>query len=420
MPAWFHYDTDYTLLASMRDSVRFAVEHTLVPYQKRLCCKSSFVTCGGRIMHWHDFGDLEGPGWAANAVGGAYEIHCYARHTTDPAMARKAVLLLDHVLEDGFVDHDSGFVTGYRHTKTDRLYLNYQRNNDWFCAGSMAKIGFQMLLFADCLGNDPRATRLLDLATKMAAWIHAKIRPLPNGWYPKRTTRFLEHYPKHPWAGNDPVFDCSGDGLFIVQLMTALTGRGLADYRDEIRRRIEAFTAMGGAFGSINHDTRDKHENVSYAVGFRVLREAARLLGDDKIRRFAYERCLGGLDQFKMREDRNGCATKGLLFMEKSWNTAYMWENAEAALAYVEAFEETGRTEFRDEAFAILQAISKHHHGPHGFLTEGVDWNNHVGRQHHYWRARYGDIKYTEPLLNNLHVTEPTLHLVRLCPELEG
>ena len=32
------------------------------------------------------------------------------------------------------------------------------------------------------------------------------------------------------------------------------------------------------------------------------------------------------LDQFKMREDRNGVATKGLLFMEKSWDTAYLWE----------------------------------------------------------------------------------------------
>ena len=26
-------------------------------------------------MGWHDFGNLEGPGWAANAVGGAYEIY---------------------------------------------------------------------------------------------------------------------------------------------------------------------------------------------------------------------------------------------------------------------------------------------------------------------------------------------------------
>ncbi|MHC4440419.1 MAG: DUF2961 domain-containing protein, partial [Planctomycetota bacterium] len=59
----------YTILDSVRDSVRFA-EITLVPYKGKLCCKSSFVDQDGNIMGWHDFGNLEGPGWAANAVGG--------------------------------------------------------------------------------------------------------------------------------------------------------------------------------------------------------------------------------------------------------------------------------------------------------------------------------------------------------------
>jgi len=47
-------------------------------------------------------------------------------------------------------------------------------------------------------------------------------------------------------------------------------------------------------------------------------------------------------------------------------------------------------------------------------LTEGVDWNNHVGKQHHFNQAEYGDIKYTEPLLNNLHIVEPTLLVIKL------
>ena len=59
------------------------------------------------------------------------------------------------------------------------------------------------------------------------------------------------------------------------------------------------------------------------------------------IRRFADDRCLGGLDQFKMTEDRNGVATRGLLWMERSWDTAYLWENAEAALALFEAAHDT-------------------------------------------------------------------------------
>ena len=418
MASWFHYDSDYTLVDSMHDSVRFAVDHNHIPYHSHLCAKSTFVDCRARIMHWHDFGDLEGPGWAANAVGGACEIYAYAMRFGDRVRARKALLVLEHVLDDGFVDYQTGFIVGYRDTRTDKSCLNFKHNDDWFCAGSMAKIGFQLLEFSDLLRDERRVADMRTVATKMAEWIHAIIKPLPNGWYPKRSTRAGKDFRTHSWGDEDPVFEKSGDGLFIVQLMVALTARGLADWTGEIRRAIKVFMDAGGIFGAINHDTRDEHENVAYAVAFRVLRAAANLLNDEKTRRFAYDRCLGGLDRFKLREDRNGVTCKGLLYMEDLWDTAYLWENAEAALAYVEAFEESGNTTFRDEAFTILHAISKHHHGPYGFLTEGVDWNNWVGRKHHFRRAKYGDIRYTEPLLNNLHHTEAALRLIRLCPEL--
>lgn len=413
------FERDYTIIDSMRDSVRFTVEKTLVPYKNNLCCKSSFVDCHGRIMHWHDFGNLEGPGWAANAVGGAWELYEYAKWADEPEIAQKAVKVLDHVLDDGFVNHETGFVVGYRDTSKDKLCLNFLHNNDWFCAGSMAKIGFQMLLFADSLGDDPRAERLRNVATKMAEWIHVHIRPGRYGWYPRRS--FPDGRPccTNAWGGpGDPQYEISGDGMFVIQLMTGLTRRGLADWEGEIRRTIGVFMEHDGCFGSINHDTYDDEESVAFSVAFRVLRAAADLLAEPKYRDFAYDKCLASLDRYKMKENRNGVATKGLLWMEATWDTAYLWESAEAALAYCEAYEEIGREWFRDEALTILQAISKHHHGPYGFLTEGVDWNNHVGRQHHFWRVKYGDIKYTEPLLNNQHIIEPTLHLLRLCPEL--
>jgi hypothetical protein len=52
----------------------------------------------------------------------------------------------------------------------------------------------------------------------------------------------------------------------------------------------------------------------------------------------------------------------------------------------------------------VLLAAAAHHYGDAGFLTEGVDWNNHVTRRHHVDGALYGAINYTEPLLNNLHL----------------
>ncbi|MBM4024936.1 MAG: hypothetical protein FJ280_05945 [Planctomycetes bacterium] len=406
-------DPEYTILDSARDSVRFTVERTLTEYQGHLCSKSSFVDKDGNIMGWHDFGNLEGPGWAANAVGGAYELYAFGRYRKDPGLQKTALSVLDHVLENGFIDYETGFITGYRETTTNRFCLNYQHKNNWFCPGSMAKIAYQLLIFSD-LVDGPRQAKMRTVAVKTADWIHRNIRPTANGWYPRRCHPDGAHYPQNAYGHGDILFEKSGDGLFIVQLNTALTQRGLADYRRPVREKVQVFIACGGLFGSINHDTYDEHENVAYSVAFRTLREAATLLNDDAVRAFAYDKCLAGLDQFKMTDDRNGVSTKGLLYMEKSWDTAYLWENAEAALAYFEAYADTGRDSYKNDGLTILRAIARHHQRDTGFLTEGVDWNNHVGKQHHFHEAEYGDIKYTEPFLNNLHIVEPTLLAVRL------
>ena len=405
-------DPSYTILDSARDSVRFA-EWTLVPFGSRLCSKSSFIDKDGNIMGWHDFGNLEGPGWAANAAGGAYELYMFARHEKDAALRHKAILLLDHVLEDGFIDHETGFIVGYRETTTDKYCLNYQHKSNWFCPGSMAKIAYQLLIFSDEL-DGPRRLKMRRAAVKTAEWLDKNVKSTSNGWYPRRCHPDGKHYPQNAYGDSDILFEKSADGLFIVQLNTALAQGGLADYKENVRQKVKTFIYAGGIFGSINHDTYDEHENVAYSVAFRVLRQAAKMLGDKTILNFAYDKCLAGLDQFKMKEDRNGVRTQGLLYMEKSWDTSYLWENAEAALAYFEAYSDTGNKSYLADGLTILRAIAKHHHGKYGFLTEGVDWNNHVGKQHHFDGAEYGDIKYTEPLLNNLHIVEPTLLIIEL------
>ena len=404
------------ILKSVDLSVRFTTERTLIPYNGNLCCKSSFVDMNGNLpdgLDWHPFVTLEGPGWAANAVGGAFEIYSYGKHINDATLVEKALLILDHVLEDGFIDYESGFITGYRDVTFDKFYLNYKHNNEWFCVGSMAKVAFQLLLFADIVDNK-RKEKMVDIAMKTATWIDTNVKCAPNGWYPRRSTPTGQYYTLRPEGGEDPLFEKSTDGLYVLQLMTELTRKGLADYTNTINEKVKIFMDSKGLFGSINHDTYDEHESVSYSVAFRVLNEITKLPGDKTIRSFAYDKCLAGLDQFKLKEDKNGVQTTGLLFMEKSWDTAYLWENAEAAQAYLEAFQETGNKDYFNEGITILLAIAKHHHGNYGFLTEGVDWNNHVGAQHHFNGAEYGDIKYTEPFLNNLHIVEPTLMAIRL------
>jgi hypothetical protein len=413
----------YTIVSSVVDSLRFTLHKTLKSDARgHLVSISSFVNPEGEIMGWHDFGNLEGPGWAANAVGGAHEIYRWGRFMGQPEWQQMALRILDHVLDCGFINETNGFIIGYRETTTGKFCLNYKHHSEWFCPGSMAKVAYQLLIFADDLGQDPRAPRMLQTAARTAQWIAQNVEPVPNGWFPRRTTPEGKVYRKSPDGGNDPFWQTSADSLFILQLQAALTDRGLADYRPALREKIGVFMKAGGIFGSINHDTYDPHENVAYAVAFRTLRLAARVLQDESIRRFAYDVCLAGLDQFKMNEDRNGVATRGLLYMEKSWDTAYLWENAEAALAYFEAAADHRLThprqarEWELDGLTILRAIAKHHYGPHGFLTEGVDWNDHVGQKHHINQAKYGAIQYTEPFLNNQHIAEPTLfYLERLA-----
>ncbi|HXW15395.1 MAG TPA: hypothetical protein VEN79_12880 [Terriglobia bacterium] len=410
----------YSIVDSALDSIHFTVERTLRrdPHG-HLVSVSSFVDPEGKAMGWHDFGNLEGPGWVANAVGGAYEIYIMGEFFHKTEWKATALSLLDHVLDDGFIDNQTGFIRGYRETTTGKLCLNYKHNSDWFGPGSMAKIGFQLLLFSEALGNDPRAPRLRKSAVQVARWIDNHVETAPNGWFPRRTTPDGKLYAKSPEGKDDKIWQTSADGLFILQLDAALTARGLADYSSMLRQKTDVFMRAGGFFGSINQDTYDLHEDVAYAVAFRTLLGVSRVLKGEAIRSFAYEKCLNGLEKFKIREDRNGVATKGLLYMEDSWDTSYLWEDAEAALAYFEAAEDSrphdpARSgDYETDGLVILRAAAKHHHGRYGFLTEGVDWNNHVGQQNHFENARFGDIRYTEPFLNNQHISEPTLFYLK-------
>lgn len=410
----------YSITDSAVDSIRFTLQKTLRRDDRgHLVSISSFVDPEGNVMGWHDFGNLEGPGWAANAVGGAYEIHTLGRFLGKADWQAKALDVLDHVLECGFIDQQSGLIRGYRETTTDKICLNYKHGSDWFCPGSMAKVGYQLLIFADRLEGDPRAKRMRSAAVRCAAWIRDHVEAVPNGWFPRRTTPQGKVFRRSPDGGDDRFWQTSADGLFILQLQAGLTRRGLADYREALRQKAAVFIRSGGIFGSINHDTYDPHENVAYSVAFRTLTSVSDVLDDGAIRKFAYEKCLAGLEQFKMCEDRNGVATKGLLYMEKSWDTAYLWENAEAALVCFEAAVDTREgdrarsRQYEIDGLVILRAIAKHHYGPHGFLTEGVDWNNHVGQRHHIGKARFAAIRYTEPFLNNQHIAEPTLYYLQ-------
>lgn len=396
---------------SAQESVRFALS-CLKPVGNHVRAKSSFVNPQGEVMHWHDFGDLEGPGWAANAVGGAHLLWRWGEFTADDALQEIALKLLDHVLEDGFIDPESGFISPYYELAQSRFCLNYRHQDNWLCPGSLAKIGVDLMEIAAEIPGTNRQEKALGAAAGLGAWLLAHVPLLESGWVPRRITRDGRAYPLNPEGDADRIFAHSADGLFLFELWAALSAQGLGEYRLPAVRLAEAFIDAGGMWGSINHDTYDDHENVAYACAFRIFRRTGERLDREDWVKFAYDVALPGLARYRMEDDRNAVATRGLLWMEESWDTAYLWENAEAAQAYLEAWQDTGVELHRRFAESILLGISRHHYGEMGFLTEGVDWNNHVGRQHHVDGALYGAINYTEPLLNNLHQVGPALALL--------
>ncbi len=420
-PFYVPENPKYTIVDSTLDSIRFTLEKTLRRDQRgHLASISTFVNPQAEVMAWHDFGNLEGPGWVANTVGGAYEIYLLGEFLHKPEWQDKGIAILDHV-------------PGRRvHRREVRLYPRLSGDHH---RQTLLELQAQVRLVLPRFdGQNGLSTADLCRPTwgRPAGEAHAGggcrlcgVDPRPRSnrrrtvGSPAAPPRRAKCTDDRPTATKTAVGRLRPTGCSSCSCRRRLPERGLADYRGPLREKTAVFIRLGGIFGSINHDTYDPQENVAYAVAFRTLRDVSRLLKDDAVRAFAYEKCLAGLDQFKMTEDRNGVATKGLLYMEKLWDTAYLWENAEAALAYFEAAAGTRQRDltrsrqYEMDGLVILRAIAKHHYGPHGFLTEGVDWNNHVGQGNHIGKKKFAAICYTEPFLNGQHIAEPTLYYLK-------
>ena len=219
-------------------------------------------------MHWHDLAIWKVPDgrqrcrWRQEV----YRLADFMNHE----WKEQALEVLDHVLEHGFIDWDSGFIKGYRNTQSNELCLNYKGNSDWFCPGSMAKIAFQLLLFADTIADDPRSERMKTAAVKCARWIDRHVDSTPNGWFPRRCSPNGKTYKLTPEGGNDAFWQTRQMACLSSTASSSDPAR-ISDFTDQIREKCGYSCRLGGIFGSINHDTYDPHENVAYSVAFHTL-----------------------------------------------------------------------------------------------------------------------------------------------------
>lgn len=413
-------DPDYTVVDSALDSVRFLRRVSRRDGDGHLYCPSVDADPDGQLVRYR--GRLmEGTGYCTDSLFGARMLVRAGRGFQRPELEAMGFSFLDHVLAAGFFDDPVVPVVLHCDVESGDFLHNLEARPEYVEFGHVARVAYQLLELSRIDPDQQRAARCRDVAARTARWVMAADR-CDNGWYPRRTTPDGHPYPFAPdsfgpvdmpsTALDDPIADRSGAGVLALQLLAAVTWVGVVDAADALRRDVDAFVAAGGHFGSTNTDTEDLHENVSYALAFQALVAVADVLDDAAVRDFAYRRCLEPLRDFELVCDLNGVATKGLLYMERSWNAACTWEMAEASTAYLIAYGERAQREHLVKALTILRGMAQHHHGPHGFLTEAVDWDGHSTKSRHFPAERYGDIATTHPFLNNLHVLQPTVLLV--------
>lgn len=410
-------DANYTVVESALDAVRFLFTVSDRDGDGRLFCRSIDATPDGKLAPYRGR-FMDGVGYCADSIVGAHMLIRLGRAVERPEFEEAGWSYLDHALDTGFFDDPDLPVKLYRDTDTGAFLDNLEAHDGYVELGHVARVATHLLRIAALDTDGDRAERCRTVVQRTATWVRSSER-CENGWFPRRCTPGGEVF---PFAANafgptdidvllrsDPIADRSGTGTLALALLVVASQEGLIDARDDIRAAVDAFIRDGGHFGSTNTDTEDLEENVSYALAFQTVIAASTLLDDPELRRFAYEACLDPLQRFELREDLNGCETKGLLLMEDAWNAACTWEMAEVAQAYLVAFHERERQADALKALTILRAMAKHHHGAFGFLTEAVDWDGHSTAARHFPGERYGDIITTHPFLNNLHVLQPTV-----------
>jgi hypothetical protein len=408
---------DYTVVASALDTVRFLFTVSERDEYGALLCRSIDATPDAQLARYR--GRLmEGVGYCADSIFGAHLLVRLGRVARRPEFEAAGLSYLDHVLRAGFFDDPQIPIKLYRDTESGTLLDNLEGHAGYLELGHIARVATHLLRLSRLDLDHARAERCREVARRTAAWVMGAER-CENGWYPRRVSPDGGVF---PFAANafgptdidelgraDPIADRSGAGTFALELLTEVAADGIVDARGTVERDAAVFVREGGLFGSTNTDTEDTQENVSYAIAFQTLIAASDLLKDADLRRFAYEACLDPLARFELTHDINGVATKGLLYMEDTWNAACTWEMAEAAQSYLVAYGDSGRQAHLVKGLTILRGLAMHHHGDRGFLTEAVDWDGHSTASRHVPGERYGDIITTHPFLNNLHVLQPTV-----------
>jgi hypothetical protein len=376
-------DPDYTLVDSVRDSVRFA-HYCLQPgAHGRWHAESSAVDSNGKPAEGNPLASLEGPGRFANALGGALSLFAWARFDQNHILEKVAVGLLDHVLEEGFIRPD-GLVWDYRDAQTYEMYLNAERDNTWWNPPGQARIGLQMLRWIDALASDEvRAERLRTASAQIGVRLADVVGRL--GYVPDRVRM-------------DEGGEESGiaQSLNAAWLLMELSQRGTGSYMEVAREIIER-AAQSEISG---------HRAGELALTARVMQRASALYRNPTYEEVA-QTALSASRSLQLSVDL-GAPTMGLLRDTAETFAISVADNAECAIACLESSKGTGDREVMCAGITILRGIARFHRThaePHGFLAAGLELSTDSREGGTTVRA----LDYTYPLYTCLRYVDAAL-----------
>jgi hypothetical protein len=410
-------NTGYGIMASAMDSARYAVAAS-VPCAFG-CNAPSFLTdvnakpirSAGRLV--------QGIGYCADSAFAAGALRRFGKLTGQSAFVATADGLTTHIFQTGYLADPDIPVRLYQDAESGEFFDQVEARSAYFDLGHMARPLEKLLDQSESLTADQVAA-LHHASLRLADWIVGAERT-PQGWLPRRVDERLKIFrgvrkpaelpadATSPFHKHDHTLEHSGAGLLAVAFLIKLHRLQLRSLTEPLTALCDSFVAHGGFFGSINTDTDDLHESLSYAIGFQVLLAASKVLGRPIYREFAYDACLAGLRVFRIDRDLNDQPTRGLTRLAASYSSACFWENAEVALTYFQAAEDTGSQRHARDGMTILRALARNRVGTAGFLPAELDWDGRMAPERHIGFAARGPRGVTHPYMNSLNLLEPTL-----------
>jgi hypothetical protein len=377
-------DPDYTLVDSVRDSVRFA-HYCLQPGNHgKWHARSSAVDRSGTPIDGHPLARLEGPGLEGSALGGALTLYSWSKFDQNHILEKVALGLLDHVLDDGFVQRD-GPVRAFRDVQTGEFWLNAGREGTWWIPTDQARIGLHMLAWADAL---PPGNRRIQTLESEASRVGRLLREtaLADEWVLRR-------------AGAADI-EIGAEGLLVPWLFMELDSRGLGEDVEAARGLIERFA---GKMADSVPRAADR------ALTSRVMFRAADHFRDPAFEEIAVEALFGMLN-FVLRTDEGAAPVTGLVRSSATDPVLRTADCAECAMACLEAAERSGDRDRVCAGMTILRGIARFHRThaePHGFLAEGIDTARLSAAS---GSAANSPESFTHPLYSNLLHVDAALH----------